>query len=107
MKNTLKKGLVRHIIFKEKEDDTWYAVGLEFNIVVEGDSPEVAYFNLQEAIAGYVESLNKSKIGGLRTDHLLNQKPDSDYENLWTILNGNKPIPSPYQQIHSFGHLVV
>jgi hypothetical protein len=104
MKNTLKKGSVRNIVFKE--DDTWYAVGLEFNIVTEGDTPEVASFNLQEAIVGYLESLKHSKVGGLRTEAILNQKPDPEYEALWQKLEGNKPIPSPYQ-IHSFGKILL
>ncbi len=100
MKNTLKKGVIRNIIFKE--DDTWYAVGLEFNIVTEGDTPETAFFNLQEAISGYLESLLNSKVGGLRTEAILNQKTDPEYETLWQALEGNKPISSPYQ-VHSFG----
>jgi len=104
MKNTLKKGTVRNIIFKD--GDTWYAVGLEFNIVTEGDTPETAFFNLQEAILGYVESLKNSKIGGLRTESILNQVPDNEYEQLWNALQNNRPIPSPYQ-IHSFGHFMV
>jgi hypothetical protein len=104
MKNTLKKGLIRNIVFKE--DDVWYAVGLEFNIVTEGDTPEIASFNLQEAISGYLESLKKSKVGGLRTEGILNQTPDPEYEALWQKLEGNKPIPSPYQ-VHSFGRLLL
>ena len=104
MKNTLKSGSVRNIIFKE--DDTWYAVGLEFNIVVEADTPDLAFINLQEAIMGYVKSLSQTKIGGLRTGVILNQKTDIEYEKLWSILQGNKTVPSPYQ-VHSFGHLVI
>ena len=36
-KNTLKRGSVRYIIFKEK--DIWYGVALEFNIIEQGDNP--------------------------------------------------------------------
>ncbi|OHA24416.1 MAG: hypothetical protein A3D50_00160 [Candidatus Taylorbacteria bacterium RIFCSPHIGHO2_02_FULL_44_12] len=104
MKNTMQKGSVRNIIFKE--DNVWYAVALEFSIVIEGDSPEVASFNLQEAIVGYLESLRNSMVGGLRTDAILNQMPDPEYETLWQALEENKPIPSPYQ-IHSFGRLLL
>lgn len=104
VKNTLKKGAIRSIVFKE--DDTWYGVGLEFNIVVEADTPEIALFNLQEAIVGYLESLRKSEIGGLRTGAILNQKPDSEYEELWKALENNKPIPSPYR-IHFFGRMLL
>lgn len=100
IKNTLKKGSVRTIIFKE--EDTWYAVALEFNIVTEGDTPEVAQFNLQEAISGYLESLRNPKIGGLRVESILNQNTEPEYEDLWNKLEANKEIPSPYQ-VHSFG----
>ncbi len=104
MKNNLKQGSIRTIIFKE--DDIWYAVGLEFNIVTEGDTPEMASFNLHEAISGYVESLQHSKVGGMRTEATLNQKSDPEYEKLWDKLEGNKPIPSPYH-VHSFGRFLL
>src|SRR3989344_217038 len=96
-KNTLQKGSVRYIVFKE--DDTWYGVGLEFNLVVEADTKEVALFNLFDAIRGYVNSARK--IGGVRP-HILNQITDQEYENLWKILNSHKPVPSPYQ-VDTFG----
>ena len=93
--NTTKKGRVRCIVFKE--EDTWYGVALEFNIVVEGDDSEVVHFNLQEAINGYVESIKKIK--GTRTDapYALNQKPDEEYETIWNKLSANQPVPSPIQ----------
>jgi hypothetical protein len=100
MRNTLQKGAVRNIVFKE--DDTWYGVALEFNIVVEADTPELAYVSLQEAIIGYLASLKNSRVGGLRTEHILNQATDPEYEALWQKLEGNQPIPSPFQ-IHYFG----
>ena len=90
--NTVKKGRVRCITFKE--DDTWYGVALEFNVVVEGEDADVVNFNLQEAIRGYVESQRKTK--GSRVSPL-NQKPDKEYENLWGKLAANKPVPSPIQ----------
>ena len=39
-KNTLQKGSVRYIVFKE--NNIWYAAGLEFNIVESGDTPQEA-----------------------------------------------------------------
>ncbi|NOY35410.1 MAG: hypothetical protein GXP44_00560, partial [bacterium] len=36
-KNSLQKGNVRYIVFKDGA--TWYAVALEFNIVESGDDP--------------------------------------------------------------------
>lgn len=98
----MQKGAIRNIIFKE--DDTWYGVGLEFNIVVEADTPELAMISLREAVIGYLESLKQSTIGGLRTESILNQTPDPDYEQLWQSLEHNKPVPSPYQ-IYSFGKM--
>lgn len=95
-KNTLQKGKVRFIIFKE--DDVWFGAGLEFNIVVEGESREEAVNNLFGAITGYINSARKIKA----RPHILNQITDSEYEDLWFKLNHNKPIPSPYQEI-SFG----
>lgn len=96
-KNTLQKGTVRYIVLKEA--DTWYGVGLEFNIVIEADTKEVALFNLFDAIRGYVNSARK--IGGVRPD-ILNQSVAKEYEELWQALNTNKPVPSPYQ-VDTFG----
>lgn len=99
MTNTLKQGRFRHIVFKD--GDTWYAVALEFNIVESGDSPVVAYSNLLEAAAGYVESARK--IRGLRNYNVLNQKADPEYEKLWVNLQSSKPVKSPYQ-VSSVGY---
>jgi predicted RNase H-like HicB family nuclease len=96
--NTLQKGSVRTIVFKE--DGVWYATGLEFNIVTDGDTPEIALYNLNQAMRGYVLSAKKSKI---RTVGILNQKTDPEYEALWEKLENNKKVSSPYQQIYSFG----
>ena len=96
-KNTVQKGSVRYIVFKEK--DTWYAVGLEFNIVEYAEDPQIALFRLLEAIKGYVESFRMFK--GARP-YTLNQKTEKEYEDLWNKLRTGKPIKSPYQ-IDSFG----
>ena len=94
--NTVKKGQVRTIIFKE--EGTWYGVALEFNIVVEADTYEAAHFDLLEAIRGYVDSLKK--IRGFRSHSInpvLNQMADQEYETMWAKLQSNKSIPSPIQ----------
>ncbi len=88
--NTAKAGSVRCIIFKE--EDIWYGVALEFNIVESGDDPDVVVFNLNEAIQGYVES--QKKISGSRVAPL-NQTPDFEYQKLWDDLQADKPVPSP------------
>lgn len=79
-KNTLQKGLVRYIVFKEQ--DTWYAVALEFNIVESGDDPREVLILLFEAIQGYVKSARK--IGA--RPFILNQIPDKEYSELWNAL---------------------
>lgn len=95
--NTAQKGRVRYIVFKEK--DTWYAVGLEFNIVESAEDPQLALFGLFEAITGYVEAFRKIK--GARPN-VLNQKPDEEYETLWNKLISKQPVKSPYS-IYTFG----
>ena len=91
-KNTLQKGSVRYIVFKEA--DTWYAVGLEFNIVETGDTPDEALFLLFGAIRGYVNSAKKIKA----RPGILNQKIDPEYEALWGKREStSKPV------IYTFG----
>ncbi|MBI3305330.1 hypothetical protein HYZ80_03350 [Candidatus Parcubacteria bacterium] len=85
-KNTLKRGEVRYIVFKD--GDSWYAVGLEFNIVEAGGTPEEALLLLFEAIAGYVEAARKTKARPI----ILNQTPDPEYERMWEHLNDLKPV---------------
>lgn len=96
-KNTLRKGSVRYIVFKE--EDTWYAIGLEFNIVESGTTPQEALLLLFEAIQGYVESAKKIKA----RPGILNQKTDREYEIMWQDVNHARQIPS--KQIFSFGEL--
>lgn len=95
-KNTLQKGSVRFMIFKEGTE--WVGVALDFNIVETGDDPREVLFSLEEAIRGYLFSARKIKA----RPGILNQKSEKEYEDLWKILKNNKPIPSPYK-IHSFG----
>ena len=76
-KNTLQKGSVRYIVFKE--NNVWYAVGLEFNIVESGDTPQEAILLLSEALSGYVESAKKIK----SRPNILNQTTDRVYETMW------------------------
>ncbi|MFA5750712.1 MAG: hypothetical protein WC898_00250 [Candidatus Paceibacterota bacterium] len=92
--NTIQKGAVRCIVFKEKT--TWYAVALEFNIVESSDDYLVSLNNLNEAVQGYVES--QKKVKGSRVAPL-NQKLDKEYDNLWkALISGKKqPIKSPYE----------
>lgn len=90
--NTPKKGKFRHIVFKD--GDTWYAVALEFNIVESSDDPKLAFFNLIQAVDGYIDSMKKIK--GARNFSTLNQKTDPEYEKMWENLHSSKPVKSPY-----------
>lgn len=85
-KNTLDKGSVRYIVFQDKEDNAWYAVALEFNIVESGDDPRQTLFGLFEAIRGYVASARKIKA----RPGILNQKPDPEYEKMWNAVEEAK-----------------
>jgi len=99
-KNTFQKGSVRYIVFKE--NDSFHAVGLEFNIVVDGPTPETALFSLFDAMKGYIESAKKASF----RPNILNQETDKEYEDLWDALNSNNPVESPYQ-ISTFGRQLV
>ena len=99
LKNTIQKGSVRYMVFKEKS--VWYAAALEFNIVVSANDPNLALLDLFEAINGYVKSFKKIK--GARP-FALNQKSDPEYEKMWSAVVASKgtPIKSPFQ-IYSYG----
>lgn len=94
-KNTLQKGSVRYIVFREGAE--WYAVGLELNIVESGTTPQEALLLLFEAMQGYVESARKVKA----RPGILNQKPEAEYEVMWKTLQANKrPVATP---VFAFG----
>jgi hypothetical protein len=90
--NAVAEGKFRYIVFKD--GTTWYATALEFNIVASSDDPKLAFFNLLQAVAGYIESAKKIK--GSRYQ-FLNQSSDPEYERLWKTLHSPKFIKSPYQ----------
>ncbi|HEY4510157.1 MAG TPA: hypothetical protein VJC15_04225 [Candidatus Paceibacterota bacterium] len=91
-KNTLQKGSVRYLIFKD--GDTFFGVALEFNIVVEGAHPTEAFFFLDEAVRGYIEAARKVKL----RPHILNQKPDPTYEKMWQEYQDRK-VKEKYERI--------
>lgn len=94
-KNTLQKGAVRFIIFREGK--MWYGTCLEFNIVESGDTPQEAMLLLSEAVEGYLGSARKIKARPI----ILNQKPDPEYELMWSKIEDRKKIPA--KEIFSFG----
>lgn len=97
-KNTLQKGSIRYIVFREAK--TWYAVGLEFNIVEAGDDPREVLLSLLEAIQGYAKSAKKVKA----RPHILNQVADPEYEKLWKQLQERKDLPvKGFPLVYAFG----
>lgn len=91
-KNTLQKGSVRFLVFKD--GDTFFGVALEFNIVVEAAHPTEALLLLHEAAIGYLESARKMKA----RRHILNQKPDPEYEKMWQAHQDQK-LKEKYERI--------
>ena len=94
-KNTLQKGEIRYVVFREA--GTWYAVGLEFNIVESGSTPQEALLLLFEALQGYIESARRIKA----RPQILNQKSDPEYEALWRAKRSQKRTAS--KEIFSIG----
>ncbi len=90
--NTPKKGTFRHIVFKD--GDTWYAVAMEFNIIESSNDPKLAFFNLLQAVGGYIDSMKK--IRGAMNFSTLNQTPDPEYVKLWDNIHAPVPVKSPF-----------
>ena len=100
-KNTLQKGSVRYIIFRE--EGIWYGVALEFNIVESGDDPREVLVRLLEATKGYLVSAKKIKA----RPQILNQEAESEYESLWNKLEakpGGRGIP---YDIYTYGRQLI
>ncbi len=96
--NTLQKGSVRYIVFRE--DDAWYAAGLEFNIVESGDTPQEAMLLLFEALTGYLESARKMKM----RPSILNQQTDAEYEQMWSQIEKKQ---EPRKPVFASGELSI
>jgi len=92
-KNTLRKGQVRNVIFKD--GNAFYGAALEFNIVEVADSPQEAMLLLDEAMKGYVEVARKHKL----PISVLNQQADPDYLALWNA--GQKGAATTGRQVYS------
>lgn len=94
-KNTPQKGSVRYLVFKD--DDIFFGVALEFNIVVEAAHPTEALLLLHEAAMGYLESARKTKA----RPHVLNQKPDPEYERMWQAYQDQR-MKEKYERMVGF-----
>lgn len=93
-----------------REDDAWFGVALEFNIVVEGDDPRVVEAELQEAVIGYLEAAKKLQKGfrPQQVDAILNQEVDEEYETMWSRATQSAEslkgaVPSPFSDIYKVG----
>ncbi len=100
-KNTLQRGSIRYLIFQE--EDTWYGVCLEFNIVESGSTREEAWLLLHEAIQGYVEAARKVKM----RPHILNQKTDSEYEMIWSKRKESPVSNGRATRLYEFGEVLL
>lgn len=93
MKNTFSQGSIRVLIYKEKDQDVWYATALEFNLTIDGNDKSTVFLEIQQAIHEYVASAKE--IGDVA---LLNQEPDPELLALWDmgISAQTVPVTSPY-----------
>lgn len=84
----------RFLVFYE--DDIWYAVALEFGVVVDAVSPDAAFFSLLDAIRGVVSLQSDPKYAG---STFYRPEIDPKYERMWQEhqARGANPIQSPYQ----------
>lgn len=94
IKNTLKQGSVRVLVYQDKKNKKWYATALEFNLTVDATDKTVAFLELEELIKEYIKIVQEMK-----SVSILNQKVDLELEKIW--LNSidskkQKPIKSPY-----------
>ena len=71
--NTKRSGIARTIIFKIGKK--FKAVCLDFDIIEEADTREVAELQIKEAIIGYIENVCKNKLD----DKLLNRHAEKKY----------------------------
>lgn len=90
--NTLKKGSVRFLIFRDGE--SYFGVALEFNVIVEAANPQEAFLFLNEAANGYLEAARKVKL----QPSVLNQKTDPEYERMWQEYQSRK-LKEKYESI--------
>lgn len=83
-KNTYEKTTVRFVIFREQ--DTWYGVALEFNIVESGDDPLEVMSSLEKAAIRYFNVAKKNKLD----IDVLNQSADPEYDEKWQRANSRQ-----------------
>lgn len=87
--NTKNHGKIRIIIYRE--DSLYYASALELNITSSGEDKNLAMYNLDEAIKGYIDF---AKLENMDYE-VLNQSTDPDLEKMWTAFQNNSIVKSP------------
>ena len=103
MKNTYAQTSVRCIVFHEK--GMWYGVALEFNVVVDGDSPAVAMDLLNQAVGDYYAVAKKKKLDV----RVLNQTADPEYAAMWSLVESSTHAKKTTRRIPSnvYGSMVL
>lgn len=108
MRNTKEKGFIRIVVFPYK--DHFVGACLDFNIIEEGENPQLLQASLLESALGYIETVRKE---GLE-DELLNQAAPkeywSKYEQLRKVESSKAELPkavpawllNSYQTTHPF-----
>ncbi len=97
MKNTLKKGKFRILVYKDKKENIFLATILEFNLTLSSDNKEVLLLEIQQAAKDYIESANE-----LKAVDLLNQKVDDELDSIWRnmiLATVSNKIKSPYTPV--------
>lgn len=91
--NTFNKGQVRVVVYKERDNEVWYATALELNLTVDSDNKSSVVLELEQAVVDYIQSAQE--IGDVT---LLNQTPDPEILELWEkrMNNQTDSIESPY-----------
>lgn len=93
MLNTFENGQLRVLVYKEKDNDVWYATALELNLTVDSVDKASVTLELYQAIGDYIQSAKE-----VGDETLLNQVPDPEIVALWKqrISNEVPLVGSPY-----------
>ena len=78
MKNTLKEGTIRCLIYQMPEEDIYYGVALELNLSTTSASKELVMLQLQEQVEEYIKTAQEEN-----APELLNQEVDAELEKMW------------------------
>jgi hypothetical protein len=77
--NTIKKGQIRFLIFKEKGEKLFTGVCLDFGIVLQDKNEEKLKCELEQSALGYLKTVAKDKMN----EDLLNNQAEKKYFDLY------------------------